>query len=36
MPLGVIGDMHEKTGDGGRQILPADDARLVQCTGFFA
>jgi hypothetical protein len=36
MPLGVIGDMHEKTGDGGRQILPADDARLVQCIGLFA
>jgi hypothetical protein len=36
MPLSVIGDMHEKSGDGGRQILPADDARLVQCIGLFA
>jgi len=29
MPLGVIGDVHQKSGDGSRQILPADSARLI-------
>jgi hypothetical protein len=29
MPLGVIGDVNEKPGHGGRQIFPADGARLI-------
>ena len=29
MPLGVIGDVHEETGYGAGQILPADSARMV-------
>jgi hypothetical protein len=29
MPLGVIGDVNEKSGDGGRQIFPAYGAWLV-------
>ena len=36
MPLGVIGNVHEKPGHGGRQILPADGARLAQRVGRFA
>jgi hypothetical protein len=29
MPLGVIRDVHQQAGYGGRQILPADSARLI-------
>jgi hypothetical protein len=36
MPLGVIGDVHEETGYGAGQILPADSARMVQSVGLFA
>lgn len=36
MPLGVIGDVHEETGYGGWQILPAYGARLVKSVGVFA
>jgi hypothetical protein len=36
MPLGVIGDVYEKACDGSRQILSADDARLIQSIGLFA
>ena len=35
MPLGVIGDMYEKAGNGGGQILSADSARLIQSIGLF-
>lgn len=35
MPLSVIGDMYEKAGDGGGQILSADRARLIQSIGLF-
>ena len=36
MPLGVIGDMYEKAGNGGGQILSSDGARLIQSIGLFA
>src|ERR1700682_927950 len=36
MPLGVIGNVHEKPGHSGRQILPADGTRLVQGVGRFS
>jgi hypothetical protein len=36
MPLGVISNVHEKTGHGGREILPADGAERVQNVGLFA
>ena len=36
MPLGVIGDVHQESGYGSRQILPADGARLVKNVGRFA
>jgi hypothetical protein len=35
VPLGVIGDMYEKAGNGGGQILSADGARLIQSIGLF-
>ncbi|MDQ1408516.1 MAG: hypothetical protein QOJ41_251 [Acidobacteriaceae bacterium] len=35
MSLGVIGDVHQESGHGGRQIFPANGARLVKSVGLF-